>query len=291
MTKKHYTTIAICSMLIIISVMLFISYYKEYIAPESYVIGGISTPIPYKELEVASYLTSEDVVFSMDISEQSFAINNGKAVFEYNFEHADFNGTKNSYSLFVNNDLVLGESKAGTMSATHVLKFYDVDKACLTTLNIDIDFAFYSLSSSLKVSLNASDLGYLMKYFKTESYVITLTKSVSNFGFNSIFDPDSCTSITLSVTNWTEDVMEVIYNNETYSVKAKESLELEVLSTGFVHIKCYDTGTLNPYTSVSNAIAVFDFVRDDSAYSERMYRWEDAYLVSITLSKYPIVHI
>lgn len=185
MTKKHYITIAICSMLIIICTMLYISYYKEYIAPESYVIGGISTPIPYKELSIASYISDDEVIFSQNINNQSFVKDENEFVYEYNFDAKEFDGIAKDYLIFVNNYMLNDlTSNAGTISGVYILNYYDVNKAELCSSQISIDFSFYSLSSSLKVRVNSNELGYLMNYFKTNDFIITLTENPFKFDKN-----------------------------------------------------------------------------------------------------------
>ena len=45
----------ICILLCVVSGVLFAYYYKEYVAPESFTIGSITTGT-YKELEIKEYL-------------------------------------------------------------------------------------------------------------------------------------------------------------------------------------------------------------------------------------------
>jgi len=177
MTKKHYITIAICSLIILIAGALFGYYYKEYIAPESYVIGSAKDGI-YKELAFADYYTDEDVLFSQNINKSTFSVSEGIASYEFNFEHVEFNGVDNNYVLYVN-DYMLNNinSDAGTISGTYTLNYYDVDKSVLCHTDISINFSFYSLASKLQVSVAEKDLGYLVKFFKTDNFIITLANN------------------------------------------------------------------------------------------------------------------
>lgn len=177
MTKKHYISIAICSLIILIAAAIFGYYYKEYIAPESYVIGTNKDGV-YKDLAFADYYTDDEILFSQNINKSSFSIENGVACYEFNFEHKDFNGVKKDYILYVNDYMVNNvTTDAGTISGTYVLNYYDVDKSTLCHSNIDINFSFYSLSSKLQVSLPEQDLGYLVKFFKTDNFIITLANN------------------------------------------------------------------------------------------------------------------
>lgn len=177
MTKKHYITIAICSLIILIAGAIFGYYYKEYIAPESYVIGT-NKEGEYKDLVFADYYSDEDILFSQNINKSTFSVANNVASYEFNFEHKEFDGVKNSYVLYIN-DYMLNNitSDAGTISGTYTLNYYDVDKSVLCHSDISINFSFYSLASKLQVSLAEKDLGYLVKFFKTDNFIITLASN------------------------------------------------------------------------------------------------------------------
>lgn len=174
MTKKHYITIAICSLVIVIASFIFGYYYKEYVKPESYTIGVLEEG-PYKKLVFADYYSDEDIIFSQNIHKNSFVISDNIATYEYNFDHKKFDGIKNSYMLYVNDYMVNNiTSDAGTISGIYTLNYYDVDKSVLCSSDITINFSFYSLASKLQVSLPKEDLGYLSKFFKTDNFIITL---------------------------------------------------------------------------------------------------------------------
>lgn len=179
MTKKHYLHITVCALLVVISAVLFSYYYKTYIAPESFVIGSVEYE-DYKLLPIKDYLSDEDVIFSQNINDVSFASSDGTAKYEYNFDAKEFNGIENNYIIYVNDYMINtnpSDVNAGTISGVYKLNYYDVDKKVLCASDITISFSFYSLASKLQVSLNASDLGYLMNYFKTDNFIITLAKN------------------------------------------------------------------------------------------------------------------
>lgn len=177
MEKKHYIQILICSLIILISVILFIYYYQTYIAPESFVIGNVQYE-DYKTLPIKDYISDEDVIFSQNINDVSFSTKDGVAIYEYNFDAKDFNGEENDYIIYVNNYMINAISdNAGTSNGTFNLTYYDVEKAVLCQSEIKISFSFYALSSRLRVTLNSEELGYLMNYFKTDNFIITLTEN------------------------------------------------------------------------------------------------------------------
>ena len=177
MEKKHYIQIAICSLVILIAVALFNFYYQTYIAPESYVIGSVKYE-DYKELAIKDYISDDEVIFSQNINDVTFAKVDSTATYEYNFDTKQFNGIEKDYIIYVNNYMINSlEENAGTIGGTYNLNYYDTEKQVLCSSDINIDFSFYSLRSVLKVTLNYSDLGYLMKYFESDNFIITLTEN------------------------------------------------------------------------------------------------------------------
>ncbi len=174
MTKKHYLQIILCTSLVIIASVLFSYYYKEYIAPESYTIGNITTH-DYTELSIADYFSEGDVLFSQNINAMSFANQDGTATYICNFEPLQFNGLKNNYIMYVNEHLVSDiKQQAGAISGTYKLNYLNVDSTILCSSNIKIDFAFYSLSSKLQITLPFDEISYLYNYFKTDNFIVTL---------------------------------------------------------------------------------------------------------------------
>ena len=265
MTKQHYIQIAICSLLIVICSLLFYGYYRDYIAPESYVVGTTSD-VPYKQLMVSEYLSDDSVLFSKNINKQSFSIKNNIAVYEYNFIAVDFDADKFDYSLFVNNDIVLHNDNAGTLTGVHSLRFYDVNKNCLSTIEINIDFAFYSLHSTLRVSLDASKLGYLMNYFKTDNYIITLSHSI--FNSRSQIEVDQHL-INLMVDNTSEQAITIIHNEKEIVVPAVTTKTIEVKATDHILVKnitSYVTYEGLIYAYSNNDGVVYSWVDQDSLY-------------------------
>ena len=177
MTKKHYIQILISGLLVLIAAVMFSYYYNTYIAPESFVIGSVQLE-DYKTLPIKDYLSDDTVLFSQNINDVTFSNKNGVAIYEYNFDAKDFNGEERDYLICVNdyivNDLV---ENAGTISGTCNLNYYDTEKQVLCASAIRIDFSFYSLKSLLRVTVNSEDLGYLMNYFRTDNFIITLTEN------------------------------------------------------------------------------------------------------------------
>ena len=232
MTKKHYIQIAICSLVIVICGMLFYGYYRDYIAPDSYVVGN-AEEVTYKELKIADYISDGDVIFSQNINDKSFAKDGDRSVYEYNFEAKEFDGVTNDYLIFVN-DYMLNDisSNAGTITGKYILNYYDINKDVLCSSEITIDFSFYSLASTLKVSVSSDELGYLMNYFKTDDFIITLSKSPFKFE-NNIKTEEEKQYCTI-----TYMVNDEIYGTQLYEQYTEVSL-LQCNEEGFV---CWMSG-------------------------------------------------
>ncbi len=182
MTKKYWIQVIVCFLVILIGSVLGVYYYQEYISPESFTIGTISNGT-YKELAIKDYLSDDTVLFSQNINDVSFSIDEGTATYDYNFDATEFNGLEKSYLIYVNNYIINDiTTNAGTISGTYKINFQDVDNETLCSSNISISFTFRSLSSVLRVSLPASDIGYLLNYFKSDNFIITLAESPFDFG-------------------------------------------------------------------------------------------------------------
>lgn len=182
MTKKYWIQVIVCFLVILIGSVLGVYYYQEYISPESFTIGTISNGT-YKELAIKDYLSDDTVLFSQNINDVSFSIDEGTATYDYNFDATEFNGLEKSYLIYVNNYIINDiTTNAGTIFGTYKINFQDVDNETLCSSNISISFTFRSLTSVLRVSLPASDIGYLLNYFKSDNFIITLAESPFDFG-------------------------------------------------------------------------------------------------------------
>ena len=182
MTKKYWIQVLVCFLVILIGSVLGVYYYQEYISPESFTIGTISNGT-YKELAIKDYLSDDTVLFSQNINDVSFSISENTATYDYNFDSKEFNGLEIDYLIYVNNYIINDiTTNAGTISGTYEINFQDVDNETLCSSNISISFTFRSLSSVLRVSLPASDIGYLLNYFKSDNFIITLAESPFDLG-------------------------------------------------------------------------------------------------------------
>ncbi len=100
MTKKYWIQVIVCFLVILIGSVLGVYYYQEYISPESFTIGTISNGT-YKELAIKDYLSDDTVLFSQNINDVSFSIDEGTATYDYNFDATEFNGLEKSYLIYV----------------------------------------------------------------------------------------------------------------------------------------------------------------------------------------------
>lgn len=216
MTKNQWIQVLICFCLIIIGSALGLYYYQEYIAPESYVIGTINEGT-YKDLYISDYLSDDTVIFSKNINNAGFKVEDGVATYDYNFTATEFNGIDNSYVIFVNDYIVSDiTSNAGTISGTYNLTYYDTNFEELCSTPITIQFTFRTLTSVLRVSLPATDLGYLMNYFRTDNMIITLSLSPFTFGDKDGEVDEKINQIIIL----TEDIEIINENLNTISIQA-----------------------------------------------------------------------
>ena len=277
LTKNHYIQIAICSILTIISVFLFAWYYREYIAPQSYTIGSI-TEGAYKKLEIKDYISDEDVIFSQNINDVSFAVTNGRALYEYTFDPKEFNGLTKDYAIFVNNDYLKCNESAGRITATYAIEYRNVDNEVIATTNINIDFTFQSNSSNLRVYFNEQhdDLGLLMNYFDKNDFIITLTESP--FVMDQVQTDDEYGRIDCRV----------IVADDT-SVYAEYDDSLSLISNSSILVA--RSGSLTLFTVISadiDTITVdtdgeYELEYDASSY-EYTLTWSDANFITVSIN-------
>lgn len=176
MEKKHWYYIIVCSLVITICSILYMNYYKEYVAPKSYTIGSFK-PRDYTVLEIKEQLTPEDVLFSHDFDNVSFKVDESTNIATYEFSSSpiEFNGENNDYVIYVNNYIVSNlDVTAGAISGTHTIKYYDVDKSVLATSTLNLSFASYTKNLLFKITLPADDIGLLMRYFEVNDFIVTL---------------------------------------------------------------------------------------------------------------------
>ena len=188
MDKKHIVALTLIDILVIfISLVLGNYWYQTYYAPESYVIGNVTIDEykPYEDTNVLDYVTTEDILFSANINKVRFSSVDGISTYEYNFEHIAFNGEENNYGIYIGGILLskLTET-AGTISGTYEMKFYDVDKQVLCECPIQVAFSSFTNKTTMKVILTEEDLGYLMKHFEANDFIITLVKNPFEIGVN-----------------------------------------------------------------------------------------------------------
>lgn len=217
MKAKQWYSILVMGLVILISVILFNHYYQTYVKPESYTIGKYSTVEPYTELDIyQEYFTDDDVIVSLNVRNKSFAVKDGIATYECVFEPFTFNADKNDYAIFVNDIMLLDSNAyAGTIYGTHNLKYLDTERNTLCLSNISINFSFASALTTMRMSLSQSELPFLMNYFETDNYIITVTESpfVNKMAEDSL----SIYDITYVVDN---EIVEAIplYEGEQYKV-------------------------------------------------------------------------
>ena len=289
MTKKHYITLSICALLIVIGIAIFGAYYRDYIKPESYSIGVIEE-LCYKKLAIKDYLSDENVLFSQNINDVSFSSKDGISTYEYNFDAREFNGEDKDYLIYVNNYMINNLTEtAGTVGGTYNLNYYDIEKQVLCSSAININFSFYSLQSKLKVTLNSSDLGYLMNYFKTDNFIITLAENPFVMNNQDVVVETSPKDELAEVPTVIKSVKEVtvLYDEQTstyspsgsnytavevanYTTKVNDEIQLKY-ATGNTSLVVDTDGT---YTSVYNS---------DTGYY--VVTWENASYVTISINK------
>ena len=233
MEKKHWYTIIICSMLTLISLAIYGFYYREYVKPKSYTIGSYK-PKDYTSLEIKEHLTSDDVLFSMDLDDVSFKIDDtaGTATYTYSANAVDFNGENNDYIIYVNNYMLSNlSSTAGAISGIHNIKYYDVDKSVLATSALNLSFASYTKQLLFSLTLPSEEVGLLLRYFEVNDFVVTLAHNpypssvVSDVVIKSHTVTFKCSSGTVTdYEGWT-------VNNGVYTKEVNTGYEIGTLLT------------------------------------------------------------
>ena len=285
MTKKHYLSLVVCGLLIVISLVCYGVYYRDYIAPESYVVGTIDN-FDYKELAIKDYVSDDEVIFSQNINDVTFVNNDGIAVYEYVFDAYDFNGELSDYIVYVNNNMISDiRQEVGTVGGFYELTYFDVNKNVLASSSINIDFSFYSLKSKLKVSLEYEDLGYLLNYFKSDNFIITLAESP--FTMNSkdveidyaLVDESSPIEVSIiagadvtvtydsNTTVYETENMGVYMERVVATIDAKASDEIRV---GGCYSRYFYVKTDGEYT-----------IETEEDFSSRLIKWQNATYVTI----------
>ncbi len=190
--KKHYLQIAICTILSIICIFIYAWYWRNYIKPESFTIGDPTQSLAYEKLPIKEYISNDEVLFSMDVSDISFKVNNGRANYTYNFEPINFNGVNNDYSLFVNNVMLTDTQNAGLISGVHKIDFINIQNEVFNTIDVNVDFTFQSKASMLNVSFDASgdNVGLMMNYLNKNNLIITITENPFDIGSVTPVGPD-----------------------------------------------------------------------------------------------------
>lgn len=277
LNKNHYIQIAICTILTIISVVLFAWYYREYIAPQSYTIGTI-TEGAYKKLEIKDYISDKDVLFSQNINDVSFAVTNGRALYEYTFDSQSFNGLTKDYAILVNNDYLKCTESAGRITASYVINYFNVNNEIIATTTINIEFTFQSNSSNLRVYFTEQNdnLALLMNYFKKNDFIITLTESP--FEMDQVQTDDEYGRIDCRV----------VVADDT-SVYAEYDGSLSLISNSSILVD--RSGSLTLFTVISadiDTITVdtdgdYELEYDASSYEYKL-TWSDANFITVSIN-------
>ena len=275
--KKHYIQIAICTLICVISIALYCWYYKEYIAPESYTIGTPET-MAYEKLTIKDYVSSDTVLFSQNINDSTFKVENGKATYNYLFDNKVFNGLLNNYAVFVNDTLLSDTQNAGTISGVYTIRYINADNIVFNTTDVDINFTFQSQSSVLRVSFDDKDdsLGLIMNYFKHNDFIITVCENP--FTMDEVQTDDEFGRIECNVKVEDESRVYVQYNDALSTPTLKPLLvsrsgELKVFTVVSNNIKNINVETDGTYT-----------VNYDAESYEYTITWQNANYLNIQIN-------
>ncbi len=219
--RKHdWMQILICLLIDLICVLMFV--YKTYILPKSYTIGN-PTAAAYEKLPIKDYISNDDVLFSANMNDISFANKDGVATYEMNFEPQDFNGLLNNYAIFINNDIVLDYTQnAGSIKAIYPLTYKDIENQPIKTSNITIDCAFHTQSSTLRITLPSDGLGLLMNYFKNNDFTVTIVENP--FTMNSMQSNDELGRIDCSINVTNEGKVYVEHDSVLQNINSTQLL-------------------------------------------------------------------
>lgn len=227
METKKFTILSLCLILIILIGICFgLTFYNNYIKPESYVNGEVKHE-PYESTKLLDYMTSEDIVFSAELNKSVFSTTDTKSVCEYTFEHINFDGEKNTYGLYVNDYLLNNvTTTAGTISGDYRYKYYDPEKKVVCDSTVSISFTFYTLKTVARLELNADELPYLMKNLQNNSFVVSIAKTDYKLVSDEKYTEQSST-VTLNIGE----------NIQTFTQVAGSHLALVGLTEKYIGVK------------------------------------------------------
>lgn len=178
METKKFTILSLCmALIIIIGIGFGLTFYNNYIKPESYVNGDVNRE-PYESTKLLDYMSSDDILFSAELNKSVFSTVDNKSTCEYTFEHIDFNGEKNTYGLYVNDYLLNNlTTNAGTISGEYEYRYYDPTKNVVCDSTMTISFSFYTLKTVCHLELDSTELPYLMKFLSQNQFIVSIVKT------------------------------------------------------------------------------------------------------------------
>lgn len=178
METKKFTILSLCmALIIIIGIGFGLTFYNNYIKPESYVNGDVNRE-PYESTKLLDYMSSDDILFSAELNKSVFSTVDNESTCEYTFEHIDFNGEKNTYGLYVNDYLLNNlTTNAGTISGEYAYRYYDPTKNVVCDSTMTISFSFYTLKTVCHLELDSTELPYLMKFLSQNQFVVSIVKT------------------------------------------------------------------------------------------------------------------
>ena len=184
MSVKHYLSIAICALILVISSILTFVYVNNYVLAKSYTIGNASLDLDYKRYEIEEYIQEDNVLFCKNLKDLKFELVDSSYSVTYIFDSLeDFDTTKYNYNLFVNDIFCeIVNSEPGWLHFNGYISYFGTDGNEIGYSAFLINISSYSSYSKLSVSIGSSEVAYFNNYLKNNDLVITLVKDSFNLG-------------------------------------------------------------------------------------------------------------
>lgn len=166
---KWYSYI-ICAFLIVAGIFSFMNL-QDIWSQSSYVVG---TPITIETQN------NYELVCKFDYGTIAFETEDYvEYVNTSTFAHYEFDGSKNNYSVLVNDNLLSDiEVSAGKIIANCLINFYSTDGELTSTADLNFTILFYDDSTQITISMsNENDsYAYLSKYMANNGFILKVVK-------------------------------------------------------------------------------------------------------------------
>lgn len=191
-------TLIVFGIIIILLVFLFFALKDDvvrkvmiYIAGVLVIVAGIYSSINlYKEVNAKSYINGEIPLFEQfQVEDFSYCTSQlvlskaagGAYTYEVDtIKVKDFDGTENSYKVYLNEKLMPVKVNAGSFEIDCKVNFLSTENETLNLAHLKIQVSFLSETTKIKIATTTQEsAGYLQKYFLANGFSIKAIKEAS----------------------------------------------------------------------------------------------------------------